>query len=705
MENRFGIKDLVNLLLLVTIVVLLGLQMIQKDQQWVLMTKLNDAVTAQRTDIAAMRRALDDGVAVQPPQGTPVAQQGNAPKTAPPVNGGKDVKDDPFARLREGMKQADFAMGDWCVDAFTSQINTLTPLVSLDSTAQVVQGYVVESLANLDPDTLEWQPLLATSWEPVDRSEAYFAWRKPMEQKLRARADADASVYAKELDQAKEQFKSQMGREANAGGEEWEQLASAAKQQWIDDAIDRSPDRPVPYQIVFQMRSGATFSDGVPITAHDVEFTYNLIMNEKIADPRDRSYYGRIMDSVKAEGDDRVVFTFRRPYFRALELAAGMPVLPEHYYKPIVDKDPEQFNQSKGLLVASGSYMLEDPRGWQPSGQVVLVRNDRYWGPPAPLARMVFRLFTLDQAQQVAFRNRELDIFASSPRQYVEMLKDTELAKHADHYEYMTPYNGYRYIGWNELNAERKPSRFADKRVRQAMTMLVDRPRLLKEVMMGYGQVCDGPFNPLGRQSSPNVTSWSYDAERAKALLKEAGFEDRDGDALIEGADGRPFRFKLTYPSGSADIQKMVFFLKDGFAQAGILLELDPLEWSVMLERLKNRNFEAVLLGWTSGPETDINQMFSSEQIRPGGDNSVAYRNARLDQLINEARETVDEAERMKLWHECHEILHADQPYTFLAWSKSLRFVDKRFRNVHLLKAGLSPRSEWYVPATEQRWK
>ncbi|MHB1156935.1 MAG: ABC transporter substrate-binding protein [Phycisphaerales bacterium] len=700
MENRFGIKDLVNLLLLAVIVALLVLQMIQKDRQWVLLMKLDDTVTAQRTDIAAMRRALDSGAA---------APRDDSPKTVPQANGGNDAKNDakndPFARLREAMKQPDFAMGDWCVDAFTSQINTLTPLVSVDNTASVVQGYVLESLANLDPDTLTWQPLLATRWEPVDRSEAYFAWRKPAEEKLRAQADADASVYGKELDQAKEQFKSQMGREANTSGEEWDQLAAAAKQQWIDDAIDRSPDRPVPYQIVFHMRPGVTFSDGVPITAHDVEFTYNLIMNEKIADPRDRSYYGRIMDSVKAEGDDRVVFTFRRPYFRAMELAAGMSVLPEHYYKPIVDEDPEKFNQSKGLLVASGPYMLEDPRGWQPSGQVVLVRNERYWGPPAPLARMVFRLFTLDQAQQVAFRNRELDLFASTPRQYVEMLKDTELAKRADHYEYMTPYNGYRYIGWNELNAERKPSRFADKRVRQALTMLIDRPRMLKEVMMGYGQVCDGPFNPLGQQSSPNVKSWAYDIQGAKRLLKEAGFEDRDGDALIEGADGRAFQFKLTYPSGNADIQKMAFFLKDAFARAGILLESDPLEWSVMLERLKNRNFEAVLLGWTSGPETDINQMFSSEQIRPGGDNFVAYRSARLDRLINEARETVDEAERMKLWHECHEILHTDQPYTFLAWGKSLRFVDKRFRNVHLLKAGLSPRSEWYVPTAEQRWK
>ncbi|MFA7235476.1 MAG: ABC transporter substrate-binding protein [Phycisphaeraceae bacterium] len=707
MENRFGIKDLVNLLLLVMIVVLLGLQMIQKDRQWVLMQQLKGKIESQSNDLTNIRQALSGGVTIGNRAGLPRPTDTNATGTTRPETTGTEPATDatdPFARLREGMKRPDFAMGDWCVDAFGSEINTLTPLISTDAYASIVQGFVQESLANLDPETLAWQPMLAVSWKPVDHSEAYFAWRKPVEQKLRAEAEADPSVYRDVLATVKKSFEDQLGRAVKSEGEEWEQLQAAAKQQWIDKRVDDAPDRPVPFQIEFQMRPGAAFSDGVPVTAYDVEFTFNLVMNPKIAAPRQRSAYEAIQ-SVKAESDDRVVFTFRRPYFRALDLAAEMPVMPAHFYKPVVDRDPEQFNRSRGLLVGSGPYMLEDPKGWQPGGQVVLVRNQRYWGPASPLNRQVFRLFTLDQARQVAFRNGELDMFGASPEQYVDMLKDKSLSGRANSYEYMTPYNGYRFIAWNQLGADHKPSRFADQRVRQALTMLLNRPRMLKDIMRGYGQVCDGPFNPLGEQNAPEVTPWPYDVKGARALLKEAGYEDRDGDGVIEGSTGQPFRFKLTYPSGNVNYQSMVFFVKDALAEGGIVLEPDPLEWSVMVDRLNNHNFEAITLMWTSGPETDINQMFHSDQIRPGGDNFVAYRNSRLDMLITQARLTVDKDKRMEMWRECHRILHADQPYTFLFWGKSLRFVDKRFKNVRLLKAGLTPRTEWYAPKAEQHWK
>ena len=284
------------------------------------------------------------------------------------------------------------------------------------------------------------------------------------------------------------------------------------------------------------------------------------------------------------------------------------------------------------------------------------------------------------------------------------MLEDQTLMKRVARYEYMTPYNGYRYIAWNQQDGRGNPSMFADRRVRQALTMLVDRKRMIDEVMLGYGQIADGPFNPLGEQSSPDVEPWPHDIERAKRLLAEVGYTDRDGDGVIENQAGRPLRFKLTYPSGNAFYRKLIAFLKDSYAKAGVVLEPDPIEWSVMVERLNNKSFEAICLGWTSGPETDIYQMFHSAQTLPGGDNFVHYRSEQLDRLIEQARQTIDPEQRRALWRQAHEVMHEDQPYTFLSWGQSLRFLDERFQNVHLLRAGLNPRAEWYVPAPLQRW-
>jgi peptide/nickel transport system substrate-binding protein len=233
--------------------------------------------------------------------------------------------------------------------------------------------------------------------------------------------------------------------------------------------------------------------------------------------------------------------------------------------------------------------------------------------------------------------------------------------------------------------------------------MLLDRQHLIDQVMLGYAVQATGPFNPLSKQYNPEVKPLPYDVNGAIALLKEAGFEDRNGDGVIESADGARFEFKLTYPSGSNNYEKMVLFMKDAYARAGIVLIPDPLDWSVLVERLNKKNFEAVSLGWTAGIESDIFQMFHSSQTIEEGDNFMNYRSERLDKAVEQARRTVDEDKRMPLWREAHRIIHEDQPYTFLFFPKSLMFLDARIKNVQQIRLGLNPRSEWYVPKAQQR--
>lgn len=678
MESKFTIKDLFIFVLLLAVLISTWLAMNQFDRQWDDVQKIRGGQEDLTRDVAELRRMIEQGV---------VVSQGNSEKPAP--------ENDPFARARAAREADDFAMGDWLVDAFGSQINTLTPLVSSDAYASLVQGQVLESLGSLDEDTLEWRPLLAQSWTVEDNSEAYEQWVAANSPKLREQIEADPQSYQEIFDTLKERAGENADEDA---------LRTEAIERTLEKRINESPDRPVPLIVTFTLRDGITFSDGVAITAEDVEFTFNMIMNPKVAAPRQRSYYSQTIESVKARDLKTVVVTFKRPYFEAFDLAASISVLPQHYYGPIIAEDPETFNQSKGLLVGSGPYMLEDPKGWEPSDQIVLVRNERYWGVPGNFDRLVFRLYTDSKARLAAFKNQEIDMLGASPGQYVELLEDESLMARADNYEYMTPYNGYRYIAWNQRNSDGTPSPFADKRVRKAMTLLIDRQLIIDRVQLGYGDLCTGPFNPLGQQNSPNVQPWPHDPQQAKQLLAEAGFLDRNNDGAIEGPDGKPLKFKLTYPSGNELYNKMVLIVKDSMATAGVIVEPDPLEWSVMVERLNNRNFQAITLGWTSGPETDINQMFHSDGIQPGGDNFMAYESRQLDALIEKARHTVDVDQRMKLWHRCHEIIHDDQPYTFLSWNKSLRFIDKRFKNIQLLRAGLNPRSEWYVPRNEQRW-
>ncbi len=644
MENRFGLRDLILAVLLIGVIVTVWLSIAAGDRLYRQFEIVNARLQSQATDLQRIQEALARGVATIPGVG-PTTESTTQPAAA------IDSPQGPFKRILAARNLPGFARGGWMIDAFGNNVGKLTPLLSTDAYASAVQAYVLESLADRDPDTLEWRPVLASGWTLDDHS-------------------ADRAAYVKSQ---------------KAAGKTDEQIAA-------------DPAAPPALRITFKMRPQPLFSDGSPLTADDVVFTFNFIMDPRINAPRDRAYVSRI-SKVEKTAPDEVAFTFNEPYFEAFELAAGLPVLSKNFYSQF---PPADFNQSVGYLLGSGPYRLRDPKTWKPGTPIELVRNDRYWGVQPAFDRLSWREISNDAAHLAGFRNGDIDLFPATPEQYKQMIADADLVARTQHFEYQNPVGGYRYIAWNQKRSG-QPTRFADARVRQALTLLIDRQRMIQEIMLGYAVPATGPFNPLSKQSNPEVQPWPLDVARAQKLLADAGYTRNPKDNVLYDVAGQPFSFKLTYPSGSANYEKMVLFLKDAYARAGIVLQPDPLDWAVLVERLNDKNFDAVTLAWTAGIEGDIYQMFDSSQSGPGGDNFVAYANPDLDAAIRSARTTIDETARMKRWRTAHAILHEDQPYTFLFFPKSLVFVDQRIQNVLVTKLGLNNRVEWFVPANRQR--
>ena len=457
--------------------------------------------------------------------------------------------------------------------------------------------------------------------------------------------------------------------------------------------------------IVFNLRENVRFSDGVPLTAEDVAFTYSFIMNESIKAPGERAFYEKIK-SVTAVSPYQVKFVYKEPYFQALGAAGGLPILAKHFYQEYMDKG-EEFNESKGLLLGSGPYRLADPKSWTSGqGSIELIRNSRYWGAvQSSFDKLVWKVIQNDSARLTTFRNGDIDLYTARPVEYDKLLKDEQIIEKSQNFEYMSPVAGYRFIGWNQQDGEIK-TKFADKRVRQAMTYLISRDTIIRDIYRGYAEVAISPFSPRSKQHDPALKPREANVEKAKSLLKEAGFEDRNNDGLLEDDKGGLFSFKLMYPQGNDDTKKLVLLLKDMFAKAGIEMVPDPTEWSVMVERLGQKNFDATILGWSSGLETDVYQMFHSSQAKTDGNNFVNYKSPALDALIDEARVIVDEDKRMAVWKKAEAVFHDEQPYTFLVRSKSLVFMDKRIKNLELTNIGLNHDIhpfEIYVPKLEQK--
>ena len=621
MEKRFTLKDFFLFAAIGGVLVALLITMYMIDRQWNMMSRMRATMQEQSEDLRALRadlKALDERVA----SGV-VAARAEEADSEPAMAAA-------FERALAATRRPGYASGDWLVRAFGVGLKTITPLVSQDAYASDVQGYVQETLIARNPDTLEWEGLIARSW---DISE---------------------------------------------------------------DGLT----------ITFRLRDGVNFSDGRPLTADDVAFTFAFIMNESIAAPRYRAYLEKI-ESVEATSTLEVRFQYREPYFNALALAGGLEVMPRHFYEPYLE-DPTSFNESKGLLLGSGPYRLADPKAWTPDlGLVELERNPRYWGPVAPsFERILWKVIENDSARLTTFRNRDIDSYGARPREYQGLLDDEALRAQTHNFEFMNAVAGYSYVGWNQRrNGE--PTRFADRRVRQAMTWLTDRGRIIEEIMLGYAEPAVSPFSPRSRQHDPAIEPRSFDPEKAKALLAEAGYHDRDGDGVLEDEAGEPFEFELVYFQENEDTERMVLFLKDLFARAGVHLKPLPAEWPVMLDLMNERNYDAITLGWTSGVETDVFQMFHGSQTEDGGDNFIHFRHAEFDALVDRARATVREEKRMPLWQAVERIFHEEQPYTFLMRRKTLAFVDRRLQNLEVTKLGLNLSSvpvEIFTPSAQQRY-
>lgn len=444
-------------------------------------------------------------------------------------------------------------------------------------------------------------------------------------------------------------------------------------------------------QISFVLRKDVHFSDGRPITAEDVIFSYQVIVNPKI-DAASLANYFQDIEKVEKISDREVKFTMKKPYFKALEITSGILILPKHIYQ---FDNPETFNARISNPVGSGPYVFER---WDVGQQIVFKRNENYWGPKPKLDKYVYKFITNETAAVQALRAHQVDLLMVSSEQYLKLREDEAIKKDFRDLLFWDPTHGYSYIGWNETK-----SFFKDAKVRLAMTYLVDRESIKKYLTKDLAKIVSGPFYILGQQCDPNIQPWPYDPQKAVQLLDEAGWKDHDGDG-IRDKDGVPFRFKYMITSSGGIGLQIAKLFKDEAAKVGIDVIIDEYEWSVFEERIHNRNFDAVSLAWGGTVEEDPYQIWHSSQIQGHGSNYISFSDPEADALIEKARTTMDADKRNQLYHKLHAILHKEQPYTFLMTSQSKYFLDDRFENVKIHKLGLD-QLEWYVPKDKQRYK
>ncbi len=461
----------------------------------------------------------------------------------------------------------------------------------------------------------------------------------------------------------------------------------------------------------FKLRENIYWHDGQQLTADDVLFTLKAILNPYVDDAPARTSFSKVVEA-HTEGTYIFSVTTSETYFKNLSTLGGFAIIPKHIWDPkgLMDRftiadllDPtltrdeasvkefaDAFNthaQGRPVgddvepIIGSGPYKFGK---WITGDYMSLVRNENYWGADhtyikgfteqaAYLDKIIVKTIQDPTAMLTALKAGEVDFL---PRmralQYFTQTSSADFLKKFQKVSYVVP--AYSYVGWNND----KPY-FSDKRVRQAMTMLIDREAYNKYIAYDMGIPTIGPFYIYGEQYNHDIERWPYDPMRAVELIEAAGWIDHDGDG-IRDKDGIPFSFVFSISAGSKSSKYLALMLKEDLRKVGIEVGIRQLEWSVYVENLRDRQFDVVSLLWIGGLESDPYQIWHSDNIGDRGSNYIGFRHAEADSLIANARFEMDKEKRNAMYYRLQEILHEEQPYTFMFYQRDPGAYLREFR-------------------------
>jgi len=416
----------------------------------------------------------------------------------------------------------------------------------------------------------------------------------------------------------------------------------------------------------FKLRPGLVFSDGSPLTSADVKATFDAYF-----DPEQNAAHMRpnfeLFEKVETPDPLTVIFKVKEKYFLNFEHAALIDILPAKYYK-----DPKSAKKLSLNIYGSGPYKLES---FERGKEIVLTKNEKWWGyrPEARSPEYNFdriHLYFVDD-ETIAlenFKRGRFDMLNPSPQTFELKLVGPDWGTKFIKVKAQNKTNsGYNYIGWNL-----RDPKFKDKRVRRALAYLLDRKLIIDKFFYGMRVEANGPIAVGRDDNDAGVAPIPFDIEKAKALLKEAGWRDSDKDGILDKTiDGKKVSLKITLLNASPSFEKFLTIFKEDALKAGVEIDIRSIEWNSLLKLLADKKYEAVALSWGAGnSDFDFKAIWHSESMQNGGFNDISYSNPLVDNLIEKQRRTLDRNERLKLSHQIFRIIADDAPYLFMFCNK-----------------------------------
>jgi peptide/nickel transport system substrate-binding protein len=502
---------------------------------------------------------------------------------------------------------------------------------------------------------------------------------------------------------------------------------TAALEPALAESWEISPDKK---NITFTLREGLKWSDGKPLTADDVVFTYNKIyLNDKIPTGiRDILRIGTSggFPSVKKVDNRRVEFTVPEPFAPFLRYTGGISILPKHVLEESVrTKDSEgnlKFLTTWGTdtdpkkIVGNGYYTIDS---YVPSQRVVFKRNPYYWrkderGNPQPyVEKVVLRIIESDDSQLVGFRSGDIDSLEVKSEAFSLLKKEEDKGKY-------TIYNGgpaseSRFVSFN-LNKARnekgkpfvnpiKSAWFNNLTFRQAIAYAIDRDSMINNVYRGIGVIqhsAIGENSPFYLSPKEGLKTYNYDPNKAKKMLTEAGFK-YDGRSQLLDKDGNKVRFAILVKAEEKSRVDAAVQIQQDLKKIGIKTDLQAISFNTITQKLKKRDWECYVGGFAGGgsvePHSSFNiwssqgmlHQFNQGQLpgeKPIQGWEVTDWEKEIDELFAAGVKELDDRKRKEIYGKFQQIAAEQLPFFYLINPIALEAVRDRVENIKFTSLG-----------------
>ncbi|HLI50496.1 MAG TPA: ABC transporter substrate-binding protein [Thermomicrobiaceae bacterium] len=422
----------------------------------------------------------------------------------------------------------------------------------------------------------------------------------------------------------------------------------------------------------FTLHDGIKFHDGTPLTANDVKFTYDLILNPA-TQSTSRGELAERVASISVADDLHVTFHMKK--IAAPFLVANMTtgIVPQHILKDVppakIAADPFSTGQ-KGRTIGTGPFMFDE---WIKDDHITLVKNPSYWRGTPNLDKWIYKVVPNASVLVQQLKTGELDYGSIQPSDYDDMRQQSNVVVHA--------YDTFNFTYYMYQLDPAKTTLFQDQAVRQALLYAIDRAAIVKSIYFGLAEVAVGTMPVISWAYNPNgiTLKYPYDVDKANALLDAAGW--KKGSDGIRAKNGQRLSFTLWSVSGSATTTATVAVFQQEWKKIGVAMQSQEEEWNAFLTRIENtHDFDIAFLGFAWSVDPDQTTMWACGSYTAGYDMNK-YCNPQVDKLLADGIGTTDQAKRKQIYTQMQNILMTDLPNVVLLFSKAVVGVSKRTHN------------------------